>query len=100
MIYHILLPSIQNQLYTEWDLRADYKRKIMFNSTYAYLLDEFGVPKNTLRKTLNILFPPLKCTNMKYLWGLIAIRDVNKGRVREMNRLTTTKIVRAAYLLI
>ena len=88
---HFRLPSLQRQVYTEWELHAACERRIMVKSTYAGLLEEFCIPKRTLCRTLNVLFPPLKITSLKHLWDPIAIGDAKKEIFREVIRLTTIR---------
>ena len=60
----------------------------MVKSTYSDIIEEFGIPKITLWKTLNIISPQLKINDLKHLWYVIAVGDVKKERVREVIRLT------------
>ena len=90
-IYHIHIPSLQHQLYTEWDIRSDFERRIMVKSAYIEFLDEFGVPKITLWYTLNALFPPHKCSSLKHLGDLISVSKVMRQRFREVIFLATIK---------
>ena len=66
----------------------------MVNSSYAEPFEEFGVPKSTICRSLNVLLPPLKITSMKHLWDLIEIENTKKEKVRELITLTTIKNVR------
>ena len=54
----------------------------MVNSTYSDIIEEFGIPKITLWKTLNIISPQLKINDLKHLWYVIAVGDVKKEKVR------------------
>ena len=49
----------------------------MVKSTDAYLVEEFGVSRCALYKTLNTIFMPLKFRSLKHLWGLIHNGDIN-----------------------
>ena len=95
---HLHLPSLQRQLYTEWDIQEACRRRIMVKSTYADILKECGVPKITIFRTFNVLLPPLDCTYLKYLWDLILILDVKNERVRVMISITTVKNWRSNFL--
>ena len=44
---------------------------IIVKSTYAEIIEDFGVPKDTLSQTLNILYQTLKFSSLKHLWGII-----------------------------
>ena len=66
---------------------------VLVNSTHADLCEEFGVPKTTLLKTLNVIFTPLKCTSTKHLWVLIVIGDSNKEIFREVIRIIKTNLL-------
>ena len=72
----------------------------MVKPIYSDLLKEFGVPKTTLCKTLNVLLPTLKCSYLNYLWDLIEVVKLTSQRVIEVIRLTKiNKIGRSTYLL-
>ena len=89
-MYHLRLLSLQHQLYAELELREAFERRIMVKSSYSDILDEFGVPKTTIWRTLNVLFPP-KIKSMKHLWDLIEVGNFMRKRVREVIGLTTIK---------
>ena len=80
--YHLCIPYIKHQLYTEWELRESCERRVMVKSTYTDILDECWVPKTNLWRTLNVLFTPLKCSSLKHLWYLAAVGKVKRQRVR------------------
>ena len=81
--YHLYLSSPKRQLHTEWGIQAASKRRIIFKSNYADLIEEFGVSKITLFQTPNVLSTQPKFNSMKHLYNFIAIRFVKKERVRE-----------------
>ena len=63
----------------------------MVKSSYTELLGGFSVPKTTIWKKIDLLFPPLKFTSLKPLWDLIAVGNVKRQIFREVIRLTTIK---------
>ena len=78
------LPSFQGQIYTEWELRQAFKRRMLDKSSYSEILVKFGVPNSTLTYFLNILFVPLKCSSLKHLWDLMGVGKRTQGKVREV----------------
>ena len=89
--YHIRLPLLQIQLYTEWDIHASREILIMVNPSYSDIFEELGVPKTTIWRNLDVIFPPLKCSSLKHLWYLIAVGKVKRKIVREVIRLKKLK---------
>ena len=53
--------------------------------------ENFGVPKTSLQRYLNILFPSLKCSLLKHLWYLMRLGEIRNKTVRNT---ITEKIVR------
>ena len=78
------LPSVQGQIYTEWELRLACKRRILEKSSYSEILVKFWAPKSTLTYFLNVLFAPLKCSSLKHLWDLMGVGKITKRIVRKV----------------
>ena len=57
--------------------------------TYDGIIEDFGLPKRTIYRTLDKILPPLKHLCLKHLWELMVIRDINNEIVRGVIRLTT-----------
>ena len=81
---HINLPSVQGHRYTEWDLHRARERRIFIKSSYSDILENVGVPKSNLYRSLNIIFPPLICSYLKHLWDIIVVGKITKIIVREV----------------
>ena len=45
--------------------------------------DNFGVPKTSLQRYLNIIFLSLKCSSLKHLWYLIGLGEISNKTVRK-----------------
>ena len=91
VISHLHILSVQLRVYTDYELREARERRILTKSRYCELLEQFELPKSTLRITLNVPFPPLKCSSMKHLWDLIEVGKITKKTVREVITLTVVK---------
>ena len=63
----------------------------MAKSNYSETIEESGIPKSTLRLTLNVIFPPLEFNYLKHLWNLISTGYVKKEIFRKLVMVTTTK---------
>ena len=85
------LPSFQSHEYTEWELREAGEIRILDKSSYSDILENVGVPKSTLCRSLNVIFPPLKCSYLKHLWDLILVGKITKKIFREVIQKTGIK---------
>ena len=63
-----LHPSLQCQLYTNWEICEACEKMTMAKSSYYYPLEVFGVTNTTIWRILNLLLPPLKCSFQDHLW--------------------------------
>ena len=75
----------------DWELRQSVEERILLKSSCAAIQDNFGVPKSSLQRYLNILFPSLKCSSLKHLWYLMRLGKIRNKTVRKT---ITEKIVR------
>ena len=82
VINHLNLPSVQGHGYTEREIREAVERRILENSRYSEIIEIFGVPKSTICLSLNVIFPPLKYSSLKHLWGLVRFGKTTKKIVR------------------
>ena len=76
------LPSVQGHVYTEWELCEECQIIILMKSSYSKILEKFGVPKSTLCRSLNVIFPPLKCSYLKHLSDIIVVGKIKNKIVR------------------
>ena len=88
---HLRLPLVQRRVCTYWELREACERRILMNSNYSEILEEFGLPNSTLWSTLNVIFPSLKCSSLKHLWDLIGVDKIAKTTVGEVIIHTVSK---------
>ena len=79
----LLLPSVRGH-YTDWYLCQSVEEIILLNSSCAAIQDNFSVPKTSLQRYLNILFPSLKCSSLKHLWYLMKLGEIRSKMVRKM----------------
>ena len=79
---NILLPSGRGH-YTDWELRQSVEERILLKSSCAAIQDNFGVPKTSLQRYLNIIFPSLKCSSLKHLWHLMRLGEIRSKTVRK-----------------
>ena len=56
----------------------------MIKLSYSEILENFGVPKSTLCRSLNLIFLSLKCSSLKHMWDLIVVVKISKIIVREV----------------
>ena len=75
-------PSVQGHGYTEWDLREACERRALIKSSYYEIIDQFGAPKSTLTRPLNVIFLPLKCSSLKHQWYLMGVGKITTRIVR------------------
>ena len=87
---HLLLPLGRGH-YTDWELCQSVEEIILLKSSCAAIQDNFGVPKTSLQRYLNILFPSLKFSSLKHLWYLMRLGEIRSKTVRKT---ITEKIVR------
>ena len=80
---NILLPLGRGH-YTDWELRQSVEERILLKSSCAAIQENFGVPKTSLQRYLNILFPSLKCSSLKHLWYLKRLGEIRSKTVRKM----------------
>ena len=66
------------------ELCKSFKIRILEKSRYSDILGKFGVPKFTLTGSLNVIFPRLKFSSLKYLWDLMGVDKITKRIVREV----------------
>ena len=85
-----LLPSGRGN-YTDWELRKSVEEILLLKSRCAAIQDSFGVPNNFLKRYLNVIFPPLKCSSLKHLWYLTSLDKISNKTVRKT---ITEKIVK------
>ena len=78
---NLSLPSGRGH-YTDWELRQSVEEKILLKSSCAAIQDNFGVPKTSLQRYLNVLFPSLKCSSLKHLWYLMRLGAIRSKTVR------------------
>ena len=79
---NILLPSGRGN-YTDWELRQSVEERILLNSICAAIQDNFGVPKTSLQRYLNVIFLSLKLNSLKYLWYLMGLGEISNKTVRK-----------------
>ena len=87
---HILLPSDRGH-YTDWELHQSDEGRIFLNSSCTTIHENFGVPKTSLQRYLNVIFPSLKCSSLKHLWYLMRLGEIRSKTVRKT---ITEKIVK------
>ena len=78
VINHINLTLVQGQVYTEWEILESCEKRIFIKSSYYEILEEFGLPKFTLWRTLNLIFLSLKCSSLNHLWDIIGVGNIIK----------------------
>ena len=73
----------------------------MIKLSYSEILEEFGAPNCTLWRTLNAIFPPLKCSSLKDLWDITGVSKTTKKIVREViaKKVVNKKRGNKTYLL-
>ena len=59
---HLLLPSGRGH-YMDWEIFQSVEEIILLKSSCAVIQDNFGVPNTSLKRYLNLIFPPLKCSS-------------------------------------
>ena len=79
---HLLLPSGRGY-YTDWELRQSIEERIILKSSCAAIQDNFGVPKTSLQRNLNVLVLSLKCSPWKHLWYLMSLGEISNKTVRK-----------------
>ena len=87
---YLLGPSGRGH-YTDWGIYQSVEEIILPKSSCAAIQDNFGVPKTSLQRYLNVLFPSLKCSSLKHLWYLMSIGEISNKTVRQT---ITEKIVK------
>ena len=87
---NLSLPSGRGH-YTDWELRQSVEEIILLKSSCAAIQYNFGVPKTSLQRYLNVLFSSLKCSYLKHLWYLMRLGEIRSKTVRKT---ITEKIVR------
>ena len=75
-----LLPSGRGN-YMNWELRQSVEERILLKSSCAAIQDNFGVPKTSPQRYLNVLFPSLKCSSLKHLWYLMSLGEISNKTV-------------------
>ena len=88
---HIHFTSLQRQLYTDWELHESYERRTMSKLIYSDIIKEFGVPKTTLWRTLNVLLPSMKYSSVRHHFENTRVVKSKSKRVIEVIRLRTIK---------
>ena len=68
--------------YTDWELRQSVEGRILLNSIYTAIHDNLGVPKNTLKSYMNVIFLTLKCSLLKHLCYLMSLGKINNKSSR------------------
>ena len=84
---------VQVQGYNEWDICEAFERRILIKSSYYDILENCGVPKSTICRSLNLIFPPLKLSSLKHLWDIIVVGKINEKIVREFITFATVKTI-------
>ena len=79
---HLLLLSGRGH-YTDWELCQSAEERILLESSCAESQDNFGVPKTSLQRYLNLIFPPLECSLLKHLWYLMSLGKISNRTVRK-----------------
>ena len=69
--------------YMDWDLRQPVEEIILLKSSCAAIQDNFVVPKTSLQRYLNLIFPSLKCSSLKHLWYLMSLGEISNKTVRK-----------------
>ena len=80
---YILLASCRGD-YTDWELHQSDEGRIFLNSSCTTIHENFGVPKNSIQRYLNVISPPLKCSLLKHLWYLRSLGKISKRTARNM----------------
>ena len=73
----------------------------MIKSSYFEILEIFGVPKSTLCLSLNVIFPPLKCSSLNHPWDIKVFGRITNKIVREVieKKVVKNKSGNTNYLL-
>ena len=79
---NLSLPSGRGH-YTDWGLRQSVEERILLKSSCAAIQENCVVPKTSLQRYLNILFPSLKCSSLKHLWYLMRLGEIRGKKVRK-----------------
>ena len=67
--------------YTDCDICQSIEVIILLDSICPAIHDNFYVPNTTLQNYLNLIFPLLKCSSLKYLWYLMCLGGINNKSV-------------------
>ena len=78
----LLLPSGRGN-YTDWELRQSVEEIIPLKSSCVAIQDNFGVPKTSLQRYLNVIFPSLKFSLLDQLWYLMRLGEIRSKTVRK-----------------
>ena len=97
---HILLPSGRGY-YTDWELCQSVEEIIFLKSSCAAIQDNFGAPKTSIQRYLNVLFPSLKCSSLKHLWYLMRLGEIRNKTVRKTitEKIVMFELGQESYLL-
>ena len=87
--------------YTDWELRKSVEGKTLLKSRCTAMNDEFGVPKTTIQRYLNIIFMPLNFSSLKHHWYLMILGKINDKSVRKTisEKIVKRKLGQQTYIL-
>ena len=70
-------------------------------SSCTVIHDDFGVPKTTLQRYLNVIFPSLKYSLSKHLWYLMSLGEISNKTVRKTitENIVKNELGHESYLL-
>ena len=69
--------------YTDWEIHQSVEEIILLKSSCAAIQDNFGVPKTSLKRYLNVISPSLKFSSLKHLWYLMSLGEISNKTVRK-----------------
>ena len=82
---YLLLPSDRGD-YTDWEICQSAEGIILLKSSSTVIHGDFGVSKTSIQRYLNIIFSPLKCSLLNYLWYLTSLVKISNTTVRKTIR--------------
>ena len=89
-----------NQSYTNLELLIACQIWVLYNTSYAQLKSEYGIPKSTLKSYLEKVCPPLQCRNFQHIHQILKKGEVLISKVLEMIKISVqiNKFGKPTYL--
>ena len=76
--------QILHQSYTEWELQSTCIARTLSETTHPVIFQEYGVPKSSLNRDLQKIYPVLQSMNPAQTQNRVEVGEIYPGKVIEI----------------